>query len=160
MEKFERVLYVKGLQPVTVSGHVKGIDRILRKIGTLNPTKEDCEQFIVNLYKSNYSYSYKTNQAKTLEYYMEFIGNPVRFGRQRKPRTLLKDTLNESEIIRLICTTKNIRECAIITLLAYSGLRPKEICRVRVSDFGDGMKEVFIAEGKGMRDGIIYIPSK
>src|SRR3990167_9577029 len=96
-KEFESFLFLKGLQPVTVVGHLNGARRILGKIGDHHSQKQ-MEDFVVGLYKSGYSYTYKSNSAKTLEYWMEFIGNPIKFGRQKKPRTLIKETLSESEV--------------------------------------------------------------
>jgi integrase len=153
--KFESFLFLKGLQPVTVFGHLSGINRILRKVDS-----EHFDDFVIDLYKSGYSYSHKANSVKTVEYYLEFLGRPKRYNRQRKPRPLLKETLSESEINCLMLSCKNIREKAILSLLAYSGVRPKELCRVRVSDLNIGNKTLFVNLGKGMKDGIVEISSR
>lgn len=153
--EFESFLFLKGLQPVTVSGHVRGIRRILNQ-----SDPEQFDEFVIGLYKSDYSYSHKANSVKTVEYYLEFLGRPKRYARQRKPRPLLKETLSESEINCLMLSCKNIREKAILSLLAYSGVRPKELCRVRVSDLNIGNKTLFVNLGKGMKDGIVEISGR
>ena len=97
MQEFAKFLCVrKGLQPVTVSGHCKAVERISRRLGTLDITQPQAEDFIFNLYQSGYSYTHKTNQVKALEYWFEYRGATFRFGRQRKPRPLLKQTLTEA----------------------------------------------------------------
>lgn len=151
--EFESFLFLKGLQPVTVLNHLTGINRILRQT-------DNFDEFVVNLYKSDYSYSYKANSVKTIEYYLEFIGKPKRYNRQRKPKPLLKETLSEAEINSLTLSCKNIREKAILSLLAYSGVRPKELCRIRVSDLNVGEKTLFVSQGKGMKDGFVEISSR
>ncbi len=160
MKNFSEFLVLKGLQPVTVLGHVRGIDRIIRKIGTPDISKEEASRFVVDLYLSGFSYSHKANSVTSLEYWMEYRGLPIRFGRQRKPKRLLKDTLSEGEITRLIFSTQNTREAALIVLLAYSGLRPKEICNVKISDINFGACQLRVEQGKGAKDGIIFLPSK
>ncbi|PIP38191.1 MAG: hypothetical protein COX19_14125, partial [Desulfobacterales bacterium CG23_combo_of_CG06-09_8_20_14_all_51_8] len=117
--EFESFLFLKGLQPVTVLGHLTGINRILRKV---EPKKFD--EFVIEMYKSNFSYSYKSGSVKTIEYYLEFLGTPKRYNRQRKPKPLQKELLSESEINLLMLSCRNIREKAILSLLAYSGVRP------------------------------------
>lgn len=154
-KNFESFLFLKGLQPVTVSGHLAGIKRILKQ------TKpEYFNEFVINLYKSNFSYSHKANTVKTIEYYLEFIGQPHKFCHQKKPKTLLKETLSEAEINSLMLCCKNIREKAILSLLAYSGVRPKELCNIRVSDLNIGDKTLFINLGKGMKDGFVEISGR
>jgi len=160
MKNFSEFLVLKGLQPVTVLGHVRGIDRIIRKIGTSDISKEEASRFVVNLYLSGCSYSHKANSVTSLEYWMEYRGFAMRFGRQRKPKRLLKDTLSEGEITRLIFSAQSAKETAIVVLLAYSGLRPKEICNVRISDINFGAGQLRVEQGKGAKDGIVFLPSK
>ena len=76
-KEFESFLFLKGLQPVTVFGHLSGINRILKQC-----SPEHFDEFVINLYKSTFSYSYKANSVKTIEYYLEFIGHPRVFIRQ------------------------------------------------------------------------------
>jgi integrase len=153
--EFESFLFLKGLQPVTVQGHLSGINRILQKVGP-----EQFDEFVIGLYKSDYSYSHKANSVKTAEYYLEFIGHPKRYCRQRKPRPLLKETLSEAEINCMMLSCNNIREKAILSLLANSGIRPKELCGVKVSDLNIGNKTLFVNLGKGMKDGIVEISGR
>lgn len=160
MNKFTQFLTLKGLQPVTVYGYTKNAERILKQIGNLKPNHNEAKDFIFNLYQSNWSYSHKSNSATTLEYYMEFIGKPIKFGRQRKPKRLLKETLSEAEIIKMISNTKNIRDKALIVLLSYSGLRPKEICNVKVNQINFGLNTLLVEQGKGFKDGFIHLPSR
>lgn len=153
-KSFESFLFLKGLQPITVLGHLTGINRILRQV------EPGCfDQFVIGLYKSNYSYSHKANSVKNIEYYLEFIGQPKRYNRQRKPRTLIKETLSESEVNRLFFVCKNIREKTLLAMLAYSGVRPKELCRIRLCDLNLGNKTLFVNQGKGMKDGFVELAS-
>lgn len=152
-KEFESFLFLKGLQPITVQGHLTGIRRILKQT-------DDFNEFVVNLYKSNYSYGHKINQVKAIEYYLEFTGKPQKFCRQRKPKPLLKEALSESEINSMMLSCKSIKEKAILSLLAYSGVRPKELCRIKVSDLNIPDKTLFVNLGKGMKDGIVEISGR
>jgi len=157
MKNFEKFLYVeKGLQPVTVENHINSIKRIKVKT-TLD--KNSIEDYVFTLYKSDYSYSHKTNQVKSIEYYFEFIGRPLFFARQKKPKQIIKSTLSESEITRLLFCCSNVREKTIVAVLAYSGVRPKELINIKVGDINFGSNELLIVQGKGFKDGIIYLSS-
>jgi site-specific recombinase XerD len=160
MKSFEQFLVIKGLQPVTVRGHTEGAERVLKNIGTYNPNLDQAREFIAKLYISECSHSHKSNQAQSLEYWLEYIGNPIKFGRQRKPKRLLKDTLSEAEVARMIFMSKTSKQKALLTLLAYSGLRPKEVCRVRVHDINFGLNELRVEQGKCAKDSIVYLSSK
>ncbi len=64
-------------------GHLTGINRILKQS---RPKLFD--NFVVEMYKSDYSYSYKANSIKSIEYYLEFLGTPKKYNHQRKPKPL------------------------------------------------------------------------
>src|SRR3989338_5872948 len=107
MKDFEMFLVVSvGLMPVTVSGYVSAVKRITKTIGT-NPDECATEKFVNELYTSNCSYNHKTNTVLALEKYLQFLGRPTRFGRQRKPKPIIKNTLTEAEITKLIFSSKN-----------------------------------------------------
>lgn len=157
-QDFEKFLCVrKGLQPVTVSGHVKAVVFVEKRIGEL--TYEKAESYICSLYQSSFSYSHKVNQARALEYYFEFQGQMVRFGRQKKPKQIIKDTLSEGEITAMFLCCSNIRERSMLAVLSYSGVRPKEFCRIRRKHINFGTNELLVEDGKGSKDRIIYISS-
>lgn len=156
-QEFEKFLCIrKGLQPVTIKGHSKAIERIARKCVL---SKEQIDNYVFRLYQSDYSYTHKANQVKAIEYWFEFHGEIIRFARQRKPKPIIKQTLTEAEVTRLLFCCKNIREKSIMGVLAYSGIRPKELRNLKVQDFDFGSNELRVIQGKGMKDNVIYISS-
>lgn len=156
---FEQYLTVQcGLQAITIQGYESTVRRVTRVLGE-DPTHEQLTQYMYELYKSDYSYSHKTNTALGIEHWTEYKGRPIKFGRQKKPRTIIKETLSEAEITKLLMNTKNIREEAIIALLAYSGLRNAEIGRLKVCDIDFGSGTIRVIRGKGLKDRLCNISS-
>ncbi len=161
LEKFRVYLLVRrGLQPYTIVGYQGGVRRFLTKATTLAPTIEQVENYIAQMRQDNSSYNHVINTSLALERYMEFLGTPLRLGRPKKPRRTIKDTLSEAEIARLIGACKNIRERAILVLLAYSGIRAKELCNLKVSDLNISNQSLYIRWGKGNKDRLACIPSE
>lgn len=160
MNNFKQFLILNGLATITVRGHMKAVERIARRCGSLDISIEKAQEYVADLYTSPHSHSHKANQVKALEYWMEYTNKKITFKRQRKPKPLLRDTLSESEISRLAMSTKTPKERAIFLLLAYSGLRPKEICSVRVEHINFGNNQLRVEQGKGLRDRIVYLPGK
>jgi integrase/recombinase XerD len=157
MEKFEQFLVVeKGLQAITILGYVGSVKRMAKVIG-YEPTEEKIKGYVYMLYTSSYSYAHKTNSVLAIERYSEFLGRPLHLGRQKKPKQIIKNTLTEAEVTKLIFNAKNIREKAIVTLLAYSGIRNLELCSLRVRDFLPTQNAVRIIKGKGLKDGLSEI---
>jgi len=154
---FEQFLVVaRGLQSITIHGYLGSVRRMKKVLGE-NPTHENLNQYIHNLYASDYSYAHKTNTALAIERWTEYMGNPIKFGRQKKPRQIVKDTLTEAEITKLIFNARTLRDKAMITLLAYSGCRNLELCRIKVKDFDFGRNTLRIIKGKGLKDGLVNV---
>ncbi len=154
---FERFLIInKGLQKVTVEGYLGSYKRMVRLIGD-NPTKNKVEEYILELYNSDYSYSHKLNTVLAVERYMEYINKPMNFGRQKKPKPIIKDTLTEAEITTMIFSCNDIRQKAIISILAYSGIRNLELCNLKVENVLVTQNTIRVINGKGLKDGISQI---
>lgn len=159
LEKFGVYLLVRrGLASYTITGYQGGVRRFLNKTETIAPSIEQVENYIACMRQTNFSYNHVINTSLALERYMEFLGQPLRLGRPRKPKRTIKDTLSEAEIARLIGACKNIRERAILVLLAYSGVRAKELCNLKVSDLNSANQNLYIRGGKGNKDRIACIP--
>jgi len=157
MEKFEMFLVIRvGLMPVTVKSYVGAIKRIIKVVGE-NPDVYTLEKFVNELYTSDFSYHHKLNTVLALERYMEFLGRPIKFARQRKPKPIIKNTLTEAEVTKLIFSCKTSREKALVSLLAYSGIRNQEICDLKVVDFLVTQNAIRILKGKGLKDGLSEI---
>ena len=78
----------------------------------------------------------------------------------KRPKQMPK-YLTEDEVRRLLDAAKgNPRDYAILSLLAYSGLRVSELCNLRVEDVDLGERVVYVHSGKGDKDRIVVISEK
>jgi len=158
IKKFEEYMMVdKGLSEITVDGYCRCISIALRRMRKFVPDYENIKEYILWLYKEKYSYSHIVNSSLALEHYTTFKGNPIKLGRPKKPRRLLKDVLSEAEISRMICSAKNIRQKALICILAYSGLRNLEVCGLRTCDVDIGNNQLRVHSGKNFKDRYVSI---
>lgn len=158
LNQFEKFLLVrKGIGMVTLKGYNDSVRRLTRALKTEEPSHEQITDYIVAMHEKRYSYSHIVNTSLAIEWYMQFTNNPIKLGRPKKPKHIIKDTLTEAEITMLISVAKNTRERAIITLLAYSGIRNKELCGLRVCDVNLGENMLRVLEGKGKKDRLINI---
>ena len=158
MTEFGKWLLVKkGIGHVTIFGYQGSASRLIRALKTYEPTHDQIINYIVKMHEKEYSYAHIVNTSLALEWYMSYIGNPIQLGRPKKPRTMIKNTLSEGEVTLLIDASKNIREKSIVSLLAFSGIRNKELCNLRVIDVNLGDNMIRVTQGKGMKDRLINI---
>lgn len=85
------------------------------------------------------------------------IANPVRKGcHLRQPRPLPKH-LKDDEVKRLLSVVDNLRDRAIIMVMLRSGLRVGEVVNLTLSDFDWSQRRLYIHNGKGGKDRVVYI---
>jgi len=157
-EKFYNSILVKeGFGEVTIGGYKRVLTKFFRDVRTERPRVSQVENYIGEMRKRNCSYSHIANTSVALERYMAFIKRPIKLGRPRKPRQIIKNTLTEGEIARILAATKNERERAALAILAYSGIRNKELCSLKPEDIDFDNQYLRVISGKGSKDRMVYI---
>jgi integrase/recombinase XerD len=161
IKKFEEYLIVDiGLAPVTVGGYCRTINFVLKKMRKFCPGYDHVKEHILWMHEKKYSYSHLVNTSIALEHYTRFKGTPVKIGRPKKPKQIIKNVLSESEVTRLIQSTKNIREKALICLLSYTGIRNLEICNLKLEDIDMGDNQVTVRGGKNKKDRMVHMSAE
>lgn len=158
MKKFENYLLVdRGLSKITAQGYCKATSISLRRMKKFVPKYCHIKEHIGWMYDKKYSYSHVVNTSLALEHFTRYKGDAVKLARPKKPKRLIKDVLTESEVSRIILAAKSIRSKAILCVLAYSGVRNKELCNIRLEDVDLGSNQITIRDGKNRQDGVINI---
>lgn len=157
LDRFSNFLFARcGFSASTVELTVGFARRMSQTIG-LNPSHEDVERYIADMYRAGESYAHISNAIKAVERYMQFLGRPIHLGRPRKPQRADMAVLSEAKITLLIAACKNLRERAILSLLAYSGIRNRELISLRVRNVDPGSQTVTVECGKGAKGRVCYV---
>ena len=158
LEKFRIYMMVmRGLGKGTTDNYCRITAKALRDLGTVIPTHEQVTAYIYQAHTQQLSASHIGNISQAMEAYTQFIGNPIKLGRPRKPKPILHDTLSEAEIAVILAACKDTRERAIIALLAYSGLRNNELCALITHDVDCAGNTVQVTNGKGSKGRVVCI---
>ena len=156
LEKFYDSLILKGYEEITIDGYKQTINKFFKDIQTQKPKAKQAEQYLIAMRKKNYSYSHIKNTITNIKSYMAFIGQPIKIEHPRKPQTLpSKDILTEGEIARILAETKNNREKAMLSILAYCGLRNKELCSLKIKDIDLENNLIKVIGGKFKKDRLV-----
>jgi integrase/recombinase XerD len=148
--RFQNWLYArKGLAAGTVALHTGSARRMIERLGVF-PDHEAIDGYICEL-RPSISYSHLYHTLIAIERYQEFRGDPIHFDRPRKPKKLVEDTLSEADVAVLLASIEKPRNRALLTLLAYSGIRNAEICALRIEDVDLGAGTIRVTKGKGSR---------
>jgi len=160
IESFKKNLVLNySLRKITIHGHLGNIKRMLKIIQTTNPEKEEVINYVYDLKKSNKSCSHISNNLYSIEKYMDFKRRLLRFAKPKRLKSVIKETLTESEITRIIQASKNIKERAMLLILAYSGIRNKSFCDLKLEDLDLGGNSLTIRKPKGRKQYLSNIPS-
>ena len=160
IKKYQQHLVVDhGIGRNTVDGYARSLSIALRRMRKFAPKPAEIKQHILWMHTRNYSYSHIVNTSIAIEHYAKQRGITIKIGRPRKPRRVIKDILTESEVSRIIQSARNLREKAIVCLLAYSGMRNREVCNLMVRELDLGSNRVIVIAGKNKKDRIINISS-
>ncbi len=158
MDKFYNYLIVyKCLKDSSIKVLCRIVSKALLEMNSIFPTITQMEEYMVWVHKQSFTYSYINNIALSLERYAEFLKTPVKFGRKKKTRNVFKDVLTPAEVSIILAFTKTIKEKAILSLLAYSGLRNQEICNLKVKDIDFSSNQLIINLGKGDKNRVVNI---
>lgn len=158
IRRFEEYLIVdKGLGKTTSEGYCRSMNISLKRMRKFNPAHKEIKDHILWMHQKDYSYSHVRNTILAIEHYTQYKGAPIQLGKPKKPKRIIKDFLSESEISRIIAQSSSIRKKAIISVLAYSGIRNQELCNLKLEDIDLGNNELRILGGKNVKDRLAQI---
>jgi len=161
LDGFYRFLIVdRGMGLITAQGYCRTIRPLLMRYNSLKPTHEQYRQYIFTMRHGGYSYNHILNTILALEHYTSHKRYPLKIGRPKKPKRLIPHTLSEAEVARLIQAAPDLRQQAIVAVLAFSGIRNRELCRLKVSHLDPAMNRLIIIDGKGQKDRFANISSE
>lgn len=149
------LLIMRGIGKGTIGTHRRIVQKVLREIGTILPTHDQIRQRVVAIYGAARSHSHLVNTIRAIEAYLDFLGNPIRFGRPRKPKHIVKDSLTEAEISVIVSACRNLQEKAVLAVLAYTGIRNQELCDLKVQDVDLARNLVTVLNGKGSKARVV-----
>jgi integrase/recombinase XerD len=134
LHRFETYLYTHcGIGKSTAALYVGTIRRGFPVFGA-EPTHQQMEEFVADMMRHNYSSGYVAASCVALERFSEMRGNRIELARPPKKAEDVPTTMSEVEMSTFLNATQNLREKTMLSLLAYSGLVNKELCKLRVRD--------------------------
>ena len=161
LELFKKHLVLNySLRNITINAHLENIKRMLKILENINPEKEEVNDYVYEIRNSNKSTSHQCNNISSIEKYMDFKRKLVRYAKPKRQRKLITDTLTEAEVSRMIQSCKNIKEKAMFTTLAYSGLRNRSFCNLKLRDVDFGDNTIMVKKVKGNKEYLANISSE
>lgn len=158
MNRFERFLLIEnGLGLVTVAGYMRCLRKFLREHEDIWPSQTEVIEYLSDYKLRGASYSHVRNLSRLFVWYFSFWGEEFQPAYARKPTVLPKETLSESEIRELIARANSLKERSLLSLIACSGIRTRELRNLRIRDLDLVNKQILVVAGKNKRDRLVCI---
>ncbi len=159
MRQYRRYLQEHGIREGTIANYEGNLLRYLKSCGTDKPTVDDWERFRDALFDQKLKRSTLNQYAYAAKAYHEMIGVPITVHRL-EPNNQIPFFFAEEDIEKIFAAVSNIKHLAMLQTLFYACLRASELCALNDGDLNLKDHTIHIREGKGGRDGIVYITNR
>lgn len=146
----------------TIENMLDGINKNVIKINT-----EDLRSYLIS-YQNIHQSSKVTidNIRRILSSFFSWlededyiIKSPVRRIHKVKPETIIKETYSDEELEKMRDNAENIRDLALIDLLASTGIRIGELVLLNREDIDFNERECIVF-GKGKKERVVYFDAR
>lgn len=160
LDKFTNYLFARcGFATATVDLTLGFIRRASPTLG-MDPTEEDAERYISGMRQSGQSYGQVSNAIRAVERFMEFLGKQSHLKQPRKPKGVNVPVLSEAKISVMLSKTKTLRERSMLAIMAYSGIRNRELCDLRIRNIDMANQAVWVECGKNEKGRMCCVPGE
>jgi integrase/recombinase XerD len=159
LRRYGKYLEEKGFRSSTIDGYVSNLSRYLKAVATQYPTLDDVKQFRSTLFEKRLSRSTINNYSFAVAEYHIMIGASSEEVKQpflsRDNR--IPDYFSQDDVNNIFAVCHNLKHLAMMQTLFYGCLRASELCNLDDSDLDLKSLTLRIRNGKGGKDGIVYI---
>jgi integrase/recombinase XerD len=156
LDNFHEHLREQGLRETTIENYIGNVQRYIKSAGSDNPSSDDYSRFRAYLHSQNLSRSTLNQYGYAIKAYHEMLGNNVDFKRIA-PNNHIPLYFSADEVDRIFASVHNLKHLAMLQVLFYGCLRATELCNLNDEDVNLQILTLRINNGKGGRDGIVYI---
>lgn len=151
MKSFENWLIVeRGFARATTARHRRNVVRgKLLAWQTLMPTRDQVQGWKEDLMLAGYDAEYVRNVVLSFRNYGEWLGVDLAVKPPPKPKPRVPKFLTEEEVQAFMFVVDSVRDRALFSFLAYSGLRCQELCNLHRENVNFEKGAVLVQEGKG-----------
>ncbi len=156
LNRYKNHLIDIGLRNSTVESYVWLVRSYLEYAKTNRPTATDFSAFREILHKKNLARSTINNYSFAIKKYHEMCGEQIEYPFLKR-NDEIPYYFDEEDVLRIFSAIRNIKHLTMLQILFYGCLRASELCNLDDSDVDLKALTLRVREGKGGRDGIVFI---
>lgn len=169
VEQFCQHLRVRNYSPHTVESYRidLGLFFAQAKKPPRKVTWRDVDRFVESQHEQGLAATTINRRLNAVKHFFDFLAeesvsapiNPVKPSHHLRTGRSLPKKLSGAEVRQLFSGIDNEMDRALFLLMLRSGLRVSEAARLRVSDVDWEQGALFIKQGKGRKDRLVYLSS-
>ena len=169
LEKFISTKQLEGRSPKTLKYYRQTVEKMLKSIGkhVKAITTDDLREYLANYQrKTSISKASVDNIRRNLSSFFNWLEDenyilksPVKRIHRIKTTTAVKETYTEDEMEKLRDACVEVRDLALIEILASTGMRVGELVSLNREDIDFHERECIVL-GKGDKERIVYFDAK
>lgn len=159
VNKFTNYLKMKGRRNSTILGYVSNIKRFLRFVGNSKATPQDVDRFYDFIISSNVSRSTFNQYSYSIRAYFDMNGEKINFKRMAV-NNQIPYYFSKEEVVKIFSVIRNQKHLALLKTMFYGCLRSSELANLLDEDVNFKDLTIRVREGKGGKDGIVFITSE
>lgn len=159
VNKFTNYLKMKGRRNSTILGYVSNITRFLKFVGNSQATPEDVDRFYDLIISSNVSRSTFNQYSYSIRAYFDMKGEKVNFKRMAV-NNHIPYYFSKDDVIKIFSVIRNQKHLALLKTMFYGCLRSSEAANLLDEDVNFKDLTIRVRNGKGGKDGIVFITSE
>lgn len=156
LRRFDSYLKGIGLRDSTINDYVGRVGRFLKYAQTDQPSIDIANEYRDQLISRNLARSTINNCSFALKQFYEMTGTRIDFPFLDRNNNL-PYYFDEEDVSKIFSSCRNIKHLAMLKTLFYACLRASELCNLDDGDLDMKSQTLRIREGKGGKDGIIFI---
>lgn len=150
IKSFESYLIVdRGMSRSTARMRANIVRHFLVKWRRLDASKEEVQRAKESLTLEGYHRDYVGNICLAFNNYGQFLGVDLRVKPPSREKRKVPRFLSEQEVQSFLFAIDSVRDRALFTLLAYTGMRCAELCNLKREDVNFEGRTLIIQNGKG-----------
>jgi site-specific recombinase XerD len=166
IERYRRSLKRRNFSAHTIKNYLNRIDRfaVWLRVPLDHVTRREIGAYVDYLLGKRLSPKTLTCHLQTIRLFYDYLAdeegmtmeNPVRKISIRLPKPLPRH-LKDREVEKFLAVINDARDKAMFLLMLRSGLRVEEVARLTVDAVEYRKRQVFILNGKGAKDRVVYL---
>ncbi len=149
-------MILRGYSTKTIKAYCGHVERYFCYLSSLcdQGVRLNLQAYSLALLNQPFSHAYVNQAISAIRFYLEHVLREKETAPYIRPKKekKLPNVLSLNEVMKVIKAPSNLKHKTLLFLAYSSGLRVSEVVRLRLQDFDQERKTLWVRQGKGRKD--------